>query len=893
MRMSPRTLGPLAALLVALVVGSVSVADTLPNGVRLPAPWPPRLAALPDALSTPPYLTAPPAVLSIDQGRQLFLDDFLIEETTLTRTYHRPIPHPANPVLKPDKEWEQPRGTSMAMPFSGGVWFDPADGKFKAWYMGGYNQHLCYAESKDGVAWVKPELDVVKGTNIVLQGGATESNTVWLDLNEKDPKRRVKFFTHGGGAIGNLVYRTSPDGIHDWSGEHWRSGRCGDRTTVFFNPFRNKWVFSVRESYPPGNRGRAKRYWEADDVNAPAAAAWSAQDKVPLWVTADRGLDAPNPEIGLAPQLYHLDCVAYESVLLGMFSIFRGYFHADIGEGRLVYPGRPKHNDLCVGFTRDGFHWHRPDHRPFLSLSERKGDWNWGNVQSVVGGVIVVGDQLYIYYSGRAGEGRGESGPLTFDAGGSMGVAVLRRDGFASMDAGGTEGSLTTRKVRFAGKHLFVNADASAGELRVEVLDAAGKVIGPFTKENCTPFKANATLQQVTWKGAADLSAVVGKEVRFRFALTDGSLYAFWVSSDTAGASRGFVGAGGPGFASHQDTVGTGSYGGNRQPLVNAGIDQTVRDTGAGKVTVTLDGTHSVDNDGTIKRFEWSENGQPIATGGKATVQLPVGTHAVTLAATDDGGATGFGSVRVTILPKIDPVPLRGRLVLWLKADSVEKMGDGDAVAVWPDSSRNGLDPFQDEAGKRPVWKAKAVNGLPAVRFDGIDDHLRTRYYRDLFFASYKVSVFAVFRASGEVDNRGLVSSNWTALGTTREQKGGLTYTTGYSTADGKAEWKNVSPSRPETIRPDRWSIGAVVRAGDRRDQTRLLVDGIRSDDGTAIPYHPMNAERGFIGCLRSETGCWKGDIAEILIYGDALSDEDCRGVERYLQQKYALGNGK
>jgi len=27
--------------------------------------------------------------------------------------------------------------------------------------------------------------------------------------------------------------------------------------------------------------------------------------------------------------------------------------------------------------------------------------------------------------------------------------------------------------------------------------------------------------------------------------------------------------------------------------------------------------------------------------------------------------------------------------------------------------------------------------------------------------------------------------------------------------------------------------------------------------------------------------------------YGDALSDEDCRGVERYLQQKYALGDGK
>jgi hypothetical protein len=138
-----------------------------------------------------------------------------------------------------------------------------------------------------------------------------------------------------------------------------------------------------------------------------------------------------------------------------------------------------------------------------------------------------------------------------------------------------------------------------------------------------------------------------------------------------------------------------------------------------------------------------------------------------------------------------------------------------------------------------------------------------------------------------------VLSSNWTAIGTTREQKGGLTYTTGYSTADGKTEWKNVGPSRPETIRPDRWSIGAVVRAGDRPDQTRLLVDGVRSDNGTAIPYHPMNSERGFIGCLRSETGCWKGGIAEILIYGDALSAEDCGSVEHYLRHKYAIGDGK
>lgn len=862
--------------------------ETLYNGIELPAVWPPRLTVLPDALPTPPYLAAPPDVLPIDVGRQLFVDDFLIQETTLQRRFHRPVYHPANPVLAPDREWEQVDGLPMAMPYSGGVWFDPADRKFKAWYMGGYNRHLCYAASNDGVHWVKPALDVVKGTNIALAGGATESNTVWLDLDAKDPKRRCKFFTQRGGAIGNMTYRASPDGIHDWTGELWQSGRCGDRTTVFYNPFRRKWVFSVRESYPPGQRGRAKRYWEVDDVNDPAAVAWPAQDRVPLWVTADRGLDAPDVEIGIAPQLYQLDCVAYESVMLGLFAIFRGYFHADTGEGRLVYPGRPKHNDVCVGFSRDGFHWQRPDHRPFLPISDRKGDWNWGNVQPTGGGVLVVGDYLYIYCSGRAGEARGKGNPLRSDADGSMGLAVLRRDGFASMDDGSAEGTLTTRKVRFQGKHLFVNADATAGELRAEVLDADGHVIAPFTRDNCVPVKANGTLEAVAWKGADDLSAVVGRAVRFRFFVKNGSLYAFWVSPDTRGASGGFVGAGGPGVTSSRDTAGAEALAGSLPPLADGGADHAVRDDGRGSAEVTLDASHSTSRRGAIKTFEWRARGERLATGPNPTVRLPVGRNDLTLTVTDDGGA-GHAGVRVTVLPREDPVPPRDRLVLWLRADALTDLKDGSPVAAWPDSAHNGLDPFQPDPAKRPVWKAGAVNGLPAVRFDGADDVLRTRYYRDLLSTSYQASVFAVFRPAGEVGNRGLVSADFTALYTTRDHGGGLAYADAFQTAGGKTEWLNVNPSKPGAVRPNEWAVGAVVRAGPGPGQTRLLVNGVRNDDGTAVPYHGVNTERGFIGCLRGETGCWKGDIAEVLIYGEALSEADVRAVQRYLGRKYGL----
>src|SRR5579885_2874719 len=68
--------------------------EILYNGIRLTTPWPPHIGEVPREPVTPPYLKAPPAVIPIDVGRQLLVDDFLVEQTTLTRTFHRPEPHP-------------------------------------------------------------------------------------------------------------------------------------------------------------------------------------------------------------------------------------------------------------------------------------------------------------------------------------------------------------------------------------------------------------------------------------------------------------------------------------------------------------------------------------------------------------------------------------------------------------------------------------------------------------------------------------------------------------------------------------------------------------------------------------------------------------------------------
>jgi hypothetical protein len=94
---------------------------TLPNGIVLPADWPPRLEMPPNYHADAPM-----------------------------RVYHRPAKYPGNPVFFPQTEWEcndrQPPGT---VPKCGGLWYDERDRQFKMWYMASYLGAMAYATSAD------------------------------------------------------------------------------------------------------------------------------------------------------------------------------------------------------------------------------------------------------------------------------------------------------------------------------------------------------------------------------------------------------------------------------------------------------------------------------------------------------------------------------------------------------------------------------------------------------------------------------------------------------------------------------------------------------------------------------------------------------------------------
>lgn len=508
------------------------------NGISLPALWPPKNYSENVAKGMDPfYLKNKPSVIDITIGRQLFVDDFLISSTDLKRTWHRAEYHQSNPILKPEKDWEltDKDGAGSAAPFSDGVWYDEVDGKFKMWYMavgqnvsGGYNA-TCYAESDDGISWTRPSLKIVPGTNIVSQLKERDANTVWIDKLEKNDSKRYKMFdVLKSGSDWHMHFMTSSDGIA-WR-EQSESAKVMDRSTVFFNSFRGIWVWGLRHNVRVNANTlvRGRDYMENVD---PALGTKNAMPDLSYfwfgsWPSDPRHEKYPS----VIPGTYNLDAIAYESVLLGVFSVWSGPENDVCSRDNVI-----KRNQLLLGYSRDGWNWYREDFVPFCSVDDNTKAWNHGNIQSAVGSPLIVGDKLYFYMSGRR---LNENNKEVV----STGLATLRRDGFASMSG---NGSLTTEVLAFKGKFLYVNA-AINGSLKVEVLDASGNVKQGFSANDCVSMKTDNTKCRITWKDNSTLESLNGEKIRLKFYLTDGDLYAFWISQFEDGRSYGYTAGGGP-----------------------------------------------------------------------------------------------------------------------------------------------------------------------------------------------------------------------------------------------------------------------------------------------------------------------------------------------------------
>lgn len=481
------------------------------------------------------------------KGRILMVDDCIDSLYNVHLTYHRPTITDSCPILKADRSWElNANGDPYAAPFSGGVWYDEQDSIFKMWYSaGGGKRHgliTCYAESDNGVDWTKPLLDVIPGTNIVdtLEHDCV---TVLLDKYERDYAKRYKMFCVQFDTPNSvsMVLKYSGDGIH-WSEPVAMSGNLYDRCSAYYNPFRDKYVLSLKTK--DSDNLRARNYIEHEDpemaVSLAHKVAVNQKDKfVRFWFSAD--VDDPrHPEFpDIRPAIYNHDAISYESVLLGQFVIWQGPENKDC-----VKLNVQKRNEILVGFSYDGFRWLRPDKKPFIPVNEDRRAWNAGNIQSTMGSPLIVGDSLYFYYSGRYNS-RPEH-PSNF----STGLVKLRRDGFVSADALG-DGEIYTKPINVEHDYLFVNVDLSrrSSKLWIEILDENYNKIAGFGKDDfCVLRNVDSTKCQCKWM-SKEISELKGKNVILRICSRDASLYSFWFSDSLRGESGGYTAGGGPGLS--------------------------------------------------------------------------------------------------------------------------------------------------------------------------------------------------------------------------------------------------------------------------------------------------------------------------------------------------------
>lgn len=521
---------------------------TLPNGIKLPTPWPPVGINMAGTNPQPvPYLDAPPEVIDIRLGRQLFVDSFLTEPTTsdMTRLFHKPAKYPGNPVFTPtSKEERHEDFAPCAIAKSGGVWFDDADDKFKMWYMTGYVGWAALAVSDDGVHWDRPIFDVVPQTNLILPKNLhPDSGSVIIDHWASDPSTRYKMLMRepnppGKGCIPGLLF-TSPDGVH-WQ-QVGKTGDMHDRSTMFYDPFTQKWVQSIRMWHDKAFRCR---YFNQHD-DFIQSGQWEV-DKLNPWLRADHfdsGRYCP-------PQIYNFDAIAYESLMIGFHQMLDGPGNNICEAARM-----PKLTELYLSSSRDGYHWHRPDRTAFIGAQREYGSWEYGYVEPSAGMCLIVGDEVWIYYSAMAGapertEGTGFTSG-TYSNGG-VGLAKIRRDGFASMRAAFNGAQIQTRKLRFAGSTLYVNASTVGTTLTVAVLGEDGKALPGLGHEDCVGFLGNSTKVALRWKNK-DLSGLGDQKVRLQFRMNRGDIFAFWITDDPQGKSGGYVGGGGPGFKAGVD----------------------------------------------------------------------------------------------------------------------------------------------------------------------------------------------------------------------------------------------------------------------------------------------------------------------------------------------------
>ncbi len=204
------------------------------------------------------------------------------------------------------------------------------------------------------------------------------------------------------------------------------------------------------------------------------------------------------------------------------------------------------------------------------------------------------------------------------------------------------------------------------------------------------------------------------------------------------------------------------------------------------------------------------------------------------------------------------PADLDG-LELWIKADSGVAL-NGALVTQWTDFSGNNRHATNDLDIIRPMFQDSSINNLPVISFDGIDDFLVFPEVSNLRTAFW---VLRENPSAGTSPTRGLLGYS-----------GALNFFRGPNKEFWNAEFSNIGVrtgatrlnfqdiNGTQTVVPNDYSIVSLVTTAD-------------------VQATHITMELNVFGWT------WWGEMAEVILFSDSLTNGQILQVENYLANKY------
>ncbi|MFN0197801.1 MAG: alpha/beta hydrolase family protein [Planctomycetaceae bacterium] len=463
--------------------------------------------------------------------------------------------HPENPVVRKGPKGTPDHGHAILY---GTVLHDGK--KFRMWYLGmfetelargqapGWWRPMLYAESDDGIRWMKPDLGLVEfngntQNNICLIESEPHSLSRVNDFlsvihepHDPDPAKRYKatFIAHvpfadvkGGRSKigpdesrwGAFICATSADGL-SWKvvGDHPMNAG-GERFEVSSLYKFGDFYYAAGQLISPWmwridgrDVGRATRLYRSSDFENWSRATAFAFARPAMLV--DKPTEGQQGHMGFG--LWNRG-----NVLVGLHGLWQDGPNA-------MGTARGATIDLGLGLSNDGIHFREPV--PDFKVIPRGKPGEWDDVALLQGHAFVnVGDETYIWYS--------HWNTIEELKGMEIGLATLRRDGFGYLSRmlDDQHGLIVTTNIpaEKSGYTLSLNVEnvSEALPLKVELLDKLGRPLPQYAGDNAAVVTTSGVIVEVEFPGAATPTPVdkeFGVQIHFP-ASGDARLYAVYL----------------------------------------------------------------------------------------------------------------------------------------------------------------------------------------------------------------------------------------------------------------------------------------------------------------------------------------------------------------------------